>query len=243
MKTIEDEILAHAEAEYPKESCGFVVNNNGRQIYIPCKNVADDPENFFEIAPEEVAKIYINYEPLAVVHSHPDGTSYLSTDDRTYQVNTNLDWWLVCDNKVHKFRPIPPLLGREFKHGELDCYTIFRDCYMLAGVNLPDFEREDKWWWHDQNLYLDNLEANGFYKVETPEIGDIILMQIQSDVPNHVGIYVGNQMILHHITNRLSKRDLYDGYWQNSTHSIWRYKWKSQLNFKAILNDLEMNLR
>lgn len=243
MKTIEDEILAHAEAEYPKESCGFVVNSNGRQIYIPCKNVADDPENFFEIAPEEVAKIYINYEPLAVVHSHPDGTSYLSTDDRTYQVNTNLDWWLVCDNKVHKFRPISPLLGREFKHGELDCYTIFRDCYMLAGVDLPDFEREDKWWWHDQNLYLDNLEKNGFYKVETPEIGDIILMQIQSDVPNHVGVYVGNQMILHHITNRLSKRDLYDGYWQNSTHSIWRYKWKSQLNFKAILNDLEMNLR
>ena len=79
MKTINDEILAHAESEYPKECCGFVVNSNGRQIYIPCKNVADDPENFFEIAPEEVAKIYINYEPLAVVHSHPDGTSYLST--------------------------------------------------------------------------------------------------------------------------------------------------------------------
>ncbi|SPW68371.1 tail component [Escherichia coli] len=26
---------------------------------------------------------------------------------------------------------------------------------------MPDFHREDDWWRHGQNLYLDNLEANG----------------------------------------------------------------------------------
>ncbi|HHV6411781.1 TPA: C40 family peptidase [Haemophilus influenzae] len=242
MKTIEEQILEHAQSEYPNECCGIVVNDNGSQRYIPCKNVADDPLNFFEISPEETAQIYIRYEPIAIVHSHPDCTSYLSTQDRQCQVHTGIDWWLVCEGKIYKYRNVQPLLGRDFEHGVSDCYTLFRDCYTLSGVELPDFERENEWWWHGQNLYLDNLEKHGFFKVEKPERGDIILMQIQSDVPNHVGVYLGDQMFLHHICNRLSKRDIYGSYWLNATHSIWRYKWKSQLNFTAILNDLEMSL-
>ena len=30
---------------------------------------------------------------------------------------------------------------------------------------MPDFHREDDWWRHGQNLYLDNLEATGLYQV------------------------------------------------------------------------------
>ncbi|MBW9309371.1 NlpC/P60 family protein [Escherichia coli] len=43
-----------------------------------------------------------------------------------------------------------------------DCYTLFRDAYHLAGIEMPDFHREDDWWRNAQNLYLDNLEATGF---------------------------------------------------------------------------------
>ncbi|EIN27790.1 hypothetical protein ECFDA504_1361, partial [Escherichia coli FDA504] len=42
-----------------------------------------------------------------------------------------------------------------------DCYTLFRDAYHLAGIDMPDFEREDDWWRNGQNLYLDNMEATG----------------------------------------------------------------------------------
>lgn len=243
MMTIEKEILAHANSEYPKECCGIVAKTNNGLEYFPCENIADDPENYFEINHEQTAQIYIKYEPVAIVHSHNEDLPYLSTEDRKCQINTNLDWWLVSGNKIHKFRNIPPLLGRDFIHGKFDCYTLFRDSYHLAGVDLPDFNRDDEWWRNGQNLYLDNLADNGFYKVNNPEIGDIILMQIHSDVPNHVGVYLGEQMFLHHINNRLSKRDLFSGYWLNCKHSIWRYKWKSQLNCMAILNDLAVSLR
>ncbi|EKH97818.1 hypothetical protein EC5905_1492, partial [Escherichia coli 5905] len=37
-----------------------------------------------------------------------------------------------------------------------DCYTLFRDACHLAGIDMPDFEREDDWWRNGQNLYLDN---------------------------------------------------------------------------------------
>ena len=34
---------------------------------------------------------------------------------------------------------------------------------------MPDFHRGDDWWRHGQNLYLDNMEATGFYRVALTE--------------------------------------------------------------------------
>ncbi len=58
-----------------------------------------------------------------------------------------------------------------------DCYTLFRDAYHLAGIEMPDFHREDDWWRHGQNLYLDNLEATGLYQVplSAAQPGDVLL--------------------------------------------------------------------
>ena len=89
------------------------------------------------------------------------------------------------------------------------------------------------------------MAANGFKRLnpeETLQIGDVILMQVGADVANHAAIYLGEQMVLHHSPQRLSKRDLYDGYWLKHTHSIWRYKEWSKLDFTVPLNSLARNL-
>ena len=54
-KTV-DAIRSHAENEYPKESCGLVVIKGGKQIYFPCKNLADNQLDHFIIDPEDYAK-------------------------------------------------------------------------------------------------------------------------------------------------------------------------------------------
>ncbi|KGQ35855.1 C40 family peptidase [Gallibacterium genomosp. 1] len=240
--TLEQDIIKHAKQQQPHEMCGFVVFEGKQQRFLPCRNVADDPENFFEIAAED----YINanhYDGIvAIVHSHPNGAPVLSTADRQMQLQSGLDWWLVCDDNVHKFRYIKPLLGREFVHGESDCYSLFRDAYMLSGVDFPDFKRADEWWNEGANLYLDNMEKHGFEQVDVVQRGDVILIQVGADVPNHAAIYLGDNWVLHHSPKRLSKRDLYDGYWLKHTHSIWRYQQWQQLNFTAILNDLALPL-
>ena len=41
-KKLKAAILDHAEAEYPKESCGVVINNN----YIPCQNISTQVDQF-----------------------------------------------------------------------------------------------------------------------------------------------------------------------------------------------------
>ncbi len=122
----------------------------------------------------------------------------------------------------------------------LQCYTLFRDAYHLAGIEMPDFHREDDWWRNGQNLYLDNLEATGLYQVplSAAQPGDVLLCCFGSSVPNHAAIYCGDGELLHHIPEQLSKRERYTDKWQRRTHSLWRHRaWRASA-FTGIYNDL-----
>ena len=237
MKT---KILNHAKKCGENECCGFVIDN---KIYMPCTNISPTPTETFEISPDDWIQAETLGEITAIVHSHPNGLPILSEADQIHQQQTAVDWWLVCDNQIHKFRYIKPLLGREFEHGKTDCLTIVRDAYMLAGIDLPDYEREDDWWHNGQNLYLDLLPQNGFERVDAEDLqeGDVILVCLGSETPNHAAVYIGNQYILHHCPERLSKRDLYGGFWRNYTHSIWRHNQWRKSGYTAISNNLAIN--
>jgi len=235
MKT---QILNHAKQCGEAECCGFILDN---KTYLPCNNISPTPIETFEISPDDWIKAEQQGTITTVVHSHPDGLPILSQADQFYQQQTGLNWWLVCNNQIHKFRYIKPLLGREFKHGETDCLTLVRDAYMLTGIDLPNYERKDDWWHNGQNLYLDLLPKNEFEQVEDVQEGDVILICLGSTTPNHAAIYIGNQFILHHCPNRLSKRDLYDGFWLKYTHSIWRHKKWQLSGFTAILNNMAIS--
>ncbi|EGL4350701.1 phage tail protein, partial [Salmonella enterica] len=176
---INDDILAYAKRCAPAESCGYVVKTEFDTIFLPCKNTSPQPFMYFRMSPEDYVRASFLGEVVALVHSHPgdDGQPYLSPADRTLQIQSGLDWWLVCDERIHKFRCVPHLTGRLFAHGVTDCYTLFRDAYHLAGIDLPDFHREDDWWDKGKNLYLDNLEGGGFYQVHANQAqpGDVLI--------------------------------------------------------------------
>ena len=179
-------------------------------------------------------------EIVALVHSHPGGLPWLSEADRRLQIKSALPWWLVCRGDIHKFRCVPHLTGRRFAHGVTDCYTLFRDAYHLAGIEMPDFHREDDWWRNGQNLYLDNLEATGLYQVplSSAQPGDVLLCCFGSSVPNHAAIYCGDGELLHHLPEQLSKRERYSEKWQRRTHSVWRHRHWHASAFTGIYNDL-----
>jgi cell wall-associated NlpC family hydrolase len=53
--------------------------------------------------------------------------------------------------------------------------------------------------------------VNGFVQVETLQVGDSLVYE--NGLPslgNHVGVYLGENKILHHIPNKLSSIDLLD---------------------------------
>lgn len=223
-------ILAHANAEYPRECCGLLVNREGREYYHPCKNIAQGTDHF-AISPEDYANAEDIGEVIAVIHSHPNASPQPSQADKVSCEASGLPWHIVSipNEQWASFQPTgykAPLIGREFYHGVLDCYALIRDWYSEEkGIALPDFFRTDDWWNKGQNLYLENFEKAGFFRVdEDPRPGDVLLMQILAPVPNHGAVYLGDDLILQHLHGRLSGREIWGGYYKKHTTHILRHK-------------------
>ena len=49
------EAESYAKAQAPKESCGIYTLISGQEKFWPCKNIAEDQENFFALDPEDWA--------------------------------------------------------------------------------------------------------------------------------------------------------------------------------------------
>lgn len=221
------------------EVCGLIINS---VQYFHCRNIHPDPGRYFRINDTDWLEAEAAGEITAVFHSHPGNRLVLSAGDRSAQISTDLEWWLASDGQLRKFRPVPYLLGREFLHGSMDCYTLFRDAYHLCGIDLPDFERANGWWLRGENLYLKNLPANGFYQVTAADIqpGDVVIRRAfpESD-PCHAMIYLGDGDVIHHdCSGRLSRREKFKPSHQKLLHSIWRHTECSRLNLRGIYEDI-----
>jgi len=78
-----DEILLHVEKEYPKEACGLIVFDGKEEIWIPCKNVSEFPEEEFLFDQREFINAQIHYDILKIVHSHSDSSADPSPHDKS----------------------------------------------------------------------------------------------------------------------------------------------------------------
>lgn len=238
LSTLKD-AQAHAARCYPNESCGLIVERDGTEIYVECENSHSKPSENFRISGEQFVAAEDVGEVVAIVHSHPNSASTPSHADRVQCELSELPWHILSVGMVDGeptfgtpgyCKPCgfeAPLEGRQFAHGILDCFTLFKDfLWREYGVRVSDYEREDDWWEKGKDLYsMDRLNAEGFFQI-TDDIrrGDIILMNVRSKVPNHAGVYLGDGQILHHLQGRLSRRDNYGGYWAERTVYVVRHR-------------------
>ena len=215
----------HVLKEYPKEACGIVTK---RGKYVPCENIHIDPWNNFEIADE----VFTKYKIKTILHSHPNGKLEPSAEDMQGQIDTDLEWGVattdgvVVSNILYWGKETPELIGREYKHGVTDCYSLIRDYFKLEkNIELPNFARQDNWWKLGQNLYEEHIEEAGFRRLtagEEPQAGDVVLMAIASEVANHGAVLLEGGLLLHHLANRLSRREP-AAPWKKMFRGWWRY--------------------
>ncbi|MDC9606633.1 C40 family peptidase [Xenorhabdus griffiniae] len=217
-------IMAHAQNTYPAECCGLVIQHHRRQRYLPCRNTAAAPTEQFSIHPDDYAAAEDQGTLVAIVHSHPDATTQPSQLDIAQCDLSQVPWVIASwpEGDIRTVMPtegIKPLIGRPFVHGIWDCYAIVRDWYRSErGISIPDFARTDGWWERGENLYMKHYAAAGFVLCHGElQAGDVIIMQVQADEPNHAGLYLGDGLMLHHLYGQLSKREPYHGYWQERT--------------------------
>lgn len=227
-------LLAHAEAEAPRECCGVLVRDpdGGTLHYMPARNLLDTAgQDRFVMDPLDWAAAEDFGQVLAVVHSHPGASANPSMADRVQCEKTGLPWLVVGwpSGVMKEIAPQgwqAPYEGREFSHGVLDCYTLVQDWYLRElQIELPDFERDDEWWLHGQDLYMANFAQAGFVQVQgAPQQHDVLLMRVASPKANHGAVYLGDGKMLHHLHSRLSTKDVFGGYWARNLVALLRHQ-------------------
>jgi len=195
---------AHTADAYPNEAAGIVVGG----AYERLENLSQTPDH--DIALDDEALLRVATAEV-FFHSHPDGIGCPSESDMRYQAQLAIPfvvmvwplydvfWW------VDELAPAP-LLGRGFRHGVHDCYSLLRDYYATVR-ETPLIDQPRGWnWWDDrtgtgQDLYRDYFDKAGFRKIpvsEATEPGDGLMMAFNYKVPMHGMVVWDRDMLLHH---------------------------------------------
>lgn len=232
---VADEMFSWAKSEYPKEMCGVIVFDEQLQ-FIPINNLADkygvDERDAFVMCPRTYSSIDEHNNIVAIVHSHPDSNTAPSEHDKIRCNQGEIPWVIISYpdkdiNIIHPTDEKQPLLGRTFIHGVQDCWSLVRDYYKeVFNIHLNDYERQDEWWMKGEDLYLDNLESEGFIEISEKDmqVGDVLFMQIESPTTNHAAVLCEDGMIIHHLYGKPSYKGIYGGYWRERTTRILRHK-------------------
>lgn len=223
--------ILHAREQAPREACALLVIERGVERIRLCANMAIGTDQFI-IDPNDYAAADRAGDIVAIVHSHPLGPAEASQADLVSCEASGLPWhilalpgevWAYIEPTGYK----APLVGREWSHGVLDCYSLIRDWFAQErGITLPDYARKDEWWLRGENLYVEHFREAGFVEIDPADLqpGDGILMRVCSPVTNHGAVYLGDNYIIHHVQGRLSCREPLGNSWRNRiTHTL-RYE-------------------
>ncbi len=243
MAKIDDMMTAikeEAVRNYPQESCGLILKNNKKFTTIACKNISGEPKSSFTICPVDYAKATELGEVVGVWHTHVEIPPRASDADKVGCERSGLPWYIVSirkkgeefefegPNRIEPESFEMPYLERPYEENVFNCYTIVQDYYKREfDISLGDYPfRLSDGTPAATEKFKSCYEKEGFVRLhdEEPKNGDIFMMQISADSPNHVGVYVGEGAFIHHQTGRLSRKDIYGGFWKKHTTHHLRYK-------------------
>lgn len=207
-------------SKWPEEGVGYIKSGK----FYPLENKAVDKIHSFA-----VDESFMLDEPEILLHSHtvgheptknsdnPKEPSYL---DLLGQINTDIEWGIcvtdgeVCEDPVYWGNPDnrPELIGRDFIYNIQDCFALAQDWYYKEiGLTLPNYPRDKYWNRNGENYIMEQYSKYGFIDVALEELkpGDALLYQVQSKVPCHIGIYLGNGQVISHWFGRQSAIESY----------------------------------
>ena len=112
------------------------------------------------------------------------------------------------------------LIGRQWKYGKFDCFTLIRDWFGLQGIELPDFERPVDLQ-TCESIFLKQALAIGFEQVDYTKRrpGDVLIMRLGTATP----ILLPDERILHQRQDSLSAVEPLGRYYVSRVAAVFRY--------------------
>jgi proteasome lid subunit RPN8/RPN11 len=226
---IKQKIRYLAGQAYPNECCGFLTEKG----LMPIANTSEEPLHFAQIDPKSYA--LAEEEGITFMyHSHAKEPNFSKQDiDACKQLNIPFVLYCVESDKFTTANPQggDDYVGRDWVYGINDCYGLVRDWYRQErGIILDDFARgepgETKK--EDWNVFCESFESQGFTRLSPHGIkfqaGDVLLMQIASPNPNHLGLIfdADKQEFMQHLRDRPSSIYPYGGFWSQHTIGVLR---------------------
>jgi cell wall-associated NlpC family hydrolase len=191
---------AHAVEQFPNEAAGVVEGG----AYVPLDNASQSPEDDVHLSDADLIRVA---SAELFFHSHPNGHGCPSETDMLYQQQLGIPFVVMTLPVYDVFcfgegLTRASLIGRGFRHGVHDCYSLIRDWYVERGITkLWDQPRGWEWWSKKQNLYMENFAAAGFERIDKAEAtnaGDLVLFNFNYGVPMHGALVVDKDLLMHH---------------------------------------------
>lgn len=212
-------LVSHMMECEPKECVGLVTSSNG---YVKLENIHPEPERAFKVKVNDAFRLLHDPDIIAFFHSHPGGMKCPSQADMETQINFGKPGIIAARDFQSRHVEIfqygdhlldMPLEGVMFRQNVYDCFEIIRrHFWQTRAMKLRQVPRDPNFWMAplegNQNYYERLFGDFGFEQIDTrkmsPEPDDVILCQTDgSSVINHAGVYIGNNLMLHH---RIGKR-------------------------------------
>jgi proteasome lid subunit RPN8/RPN11 len=199
-REVAEAAYTHAVAMFPQEAAGVIEGGE----FVRLDNLSKTPEDDVQLDDAQLLRVA---GAELFFHSHPNGQGCPSDTDMIYQQQLGIPFVVMTLPMYDVFAfgeglERAPLIGRGFRHGVHDCYSLIRDWYVERGITkLWDQPRGWEWWSKKQNLYMENFAAAGFDRIdrsETTQPGDLLLFNFNYPVPMHGAIVIDKDLILHH---------------------------------------------
>jgi proteasome lid subunit RPN8/RPN11 len=221
------QIKEHAINMAPQECCGVILIKKGRRKYYPCDNVSKEPDSFI-INSIQYTRLSLQGDIEFIVHSHTTGNDPSEHDIQACESLKipYLIYYIETDTySIHCHKNYNKLIGRDYIFGKQDCFEAARDWFLTHNIIMPP---RKNWLDNDQDTNYNYMENEVMEwpveQVQDLKYGDILLLSVFSKKPNHIAIYLDNDIIFHHAVNRLSCRENMYPYWAENIYGIYRFK-------------------
>jgi cell wall-associated NlpC family hydrolase len=141
------------------------------------------------------------------------------------------------------------LLGKEWVLNEQDCFTMARDFYAqnFPDIEIPDVARPIGWDADKLDLIKMMYAKAGFQIADDDwnelRPADVLCMAIHTSNANHLGIYIGDNEVIHHRFGINSCKETLRPFWRMSTMYILRHPDVPDLRPELPTTSLEEILR